>query len=170
MTNVDKSKFKDSGGRFITQSLFLEYQYNTDMAVYTLDEEDKEYKGVVYPSLKKLYLNSEDVHEYTFAKAHLYSWSHWLRLLDNKWCRKHIDEWREELEVAVASKGVQDILDLAEGGNFQAAKYAADRQWNKRRGRPSKEEIAKDKRIEERIANEFEDDVERVSNVVAIND
>lgn len=168
--SIDKTKFKDVGGRFITQSLFLEYQYNTDMAVYTLDEQDKEYKGVIYPSLKRLYLQTEDVHEYEFAKAHLYSWSHWLRILDNKWCRKQIEEWREELQVAIASRGVQNILDLADGGNFQAAKYAADRQWNKRRGRPSKAEIEKNNRIQERIDSEFEEDAERINNVVSLND
>ena len=165
---VDREKFKDSGGRFITQSLFLEYQYNTDMAVYTLDDFDKEYKGKKYPSLKALYLKSEDVHEYQFAKAHLYNWSHWQRLLENKWCRKHIEEWREELEVAIASRGVQNILDLAEDGNFQAAKYAADRQWSKRRGRPSKDEIARNNRIEERIHDEFSEDINRVQNIVSI--
>lgn len=165
---VDRDKFKDSGGRYITQSLFLEYAYNTDMAVYTLDDFDKEYKGVTYPSLKKRFIESEDVHEYEFAKANLYNWSHWQKMLANKWCRKHIEEWREELEVAIASRGVQSILDLAQDGNFQAAKYAADRQWNKRRGRPSKEELAKNARIEERIDEEFAEDAERVSNVIGI--
>lgn len=167
---IDKNRFKASGGQLITQSLFIEYQYNPDMAIYTVEEHDKEYKGVTYPSLKRLYLEAEDVHEYDFAKANLYSWEHWLRLLENKWCRKFIDNWREELEVKIASGGVQSILDLAEGGNFQAAKYVADRQWNKKRGRPSKDEIAKNQKVDERINKEFEDDIDRVSSVVSIND
>ena len=159
---VDRTKFKDSMGRYLTQGLFLEYAYDPTFAIYTVDGHDREYKGKTYYSLKKRYLNEEDVHEFKFATNHLADWEHWQRLLQNKWCFKHISMWREELEVKLASYGVQKVLDLAEDGNFQAAKFVAERQWSKKRGRPSKEEIMRKSRIDERIANEFEEDAERV--------
>lgn len=165
MSKVDKSKFKDIGGRYITQSLFLEYGYDVDKAVYTIDGEDKTYKGKVYPSLKKLYLQAEDVHEYNFATKHLADWEHWKRLQANKWCLTYIERWREELEVMIASQGVQNILDLAQDGNFQAAKFAAERQWNKKRGRPSKEDVLKRDRVDQKIADEFAEDAARVGTL-----
>lgn len=168
-SKIDKKRFKDEGGRWLTQSLFLEYQYNTEFAIYTLDEEDKEYKGKIYPSLKKLFIANEDVVEYQFAKTHLGSWEQWQRICNNKWCLKHIEEWREELEVAIASSGVQSILDLAQDGNFQAAKYAANREWTaKKRGRPSKAEVERRDKIDEKIKSEFEDDAARVEKIVPL--
>ena len=64
---LDKSKFKDSGGRPITQSLFLEIGY-TDRAYYTLNDEDKEYNGSTYPSLKKLYLEQKVFQSYLYLR------------------------------------------------------------------------------------------------------
>lgn len=162
----DKSRMKDAQGRYLTQSLFLEYAYDGDTAIFTTDGEDKEYKGKTYYSLKQLYLNYEDPHEYTFATSVLYDWEHWLRLQKNKWVAKEIDRWREELEVKIASTGVQKVLDLAEDGNFQAAKFVAERQWNKRgAGRPTKAEQTRKSRIEEKIDKEFREDAERVGMI-----
>tara|TARA_Y100000310_G_C20498168_1_gene722576 strand:+ start:121 stop:531 length:411 start_codon:yes stop_codon:yes gene_type:complete len=135
------------------------------MAVYTLDGEDKEYKGKTYPSLKRLYLQEEDVHEYGFATKHLADWEHWKRLVANKWCLQHIERWREELEVLIASKGVQSILDLAEDGNFQAAKFAAERQWSKKRGRPSNAEKERKDKIDRMIDDEFREDEARIATI-----
>lgn len=164
---IDPANFKDSGGRWLTQSLFIDYQYDPEFAIYTLEEEDKNYKGKVYPSLKRLFIEAEDVHEYTFAKAHLGSWQQWQRMCKNKWLKSHIELWREELEVAIASRGVQSILDLAEDGNYQAAKYAADRGWSNRgRGRPSKAEIAKRDKIDDIINQEYNEDATRVGKIV----
>lgn len=162
---IDKKLFKDSGGRLITQSLFIDFQYEEKYAVYTLEDHDKEYNGKIYPSLKRLYLDEEDVHEYTFANKHLYNWNHWKRLVNNKAIRTHIDEWRDELEIKIASKGLQRILELADSDNYQASKYLADRGWNSRRGRPSKEELEKEKRIKERVEDEFSEDAERMNNI-----
>lgn len=139
----DKSRYKDEKGRYIVQGLFLEDRYNTDLAVFTLDGEDKTYKGVVYPSLKRLYLECADPKEYSFATQYLYDWDHWQRLCRNAILSRHIEKWREELELSLVSEGVNALINLALNENsYQAAKYLAERGWDKRgRGRPSKEEI-----------------------------
>lgn len=139
----DKSRFKDEHGRYIVQGLFLEDRYNTKLSVYTLDGEDKEYKGVVYPSLKRLYLEECDPKEYTFANKYLFDWDHWQRLCNNAIVGRHIEKWREELELMLVSEGVSALIDLAlNEKSYQAAKYLADRGWDKRgRGRPSNEEV-----------------------------
>lgn len=163
---IDKSKLVDSMGRPITQSLFLEIGYS-EYAVYTLKEYDHEYKGKVYPSLKALYLKEEDPTEYVFASKYLLGWQHWKRLCENKQIAKHIEEWREELELKIRSRAVQDMMNLcaSENGNFSAAKFLADRGWEKRgAGRPSKAEKERHTRIEEKITEEFDADVKRLSD------
>lgn len=164
---IEKSKLKDGRGHPLTQSLFIEIGYNTEFAVYTLDDEDKDYNGITYPSLKKLYLNHEDPIEYDFANTYLLGWKHWQRLNANKVLRGHFEEWREELELKLRSQGVQDVINLiAEDKSFQAAKWLADKGWDKRpAGRPSKAEIEKEKAMQARINNEFADDVARLSLV-----
>ena len=140
MYKPDKTKFKDEKGRYIVQGLFLEDRYNTDLAVYTLDGEDKKYKGRVYPSLKRLYLTFQDPKEYHFAQAYLYDWPHWQRLCKNKWVSSNIELWREELELSLVSEGVGTLIRLAtDQDSYQAAKYLADRGWDKsEKGRPSR--------------------------------
>lgn len=165
--SIDKSKLLDGMGRPLTQGLFLEINYNTDFAVYTLKEDDFEYQGKLYPSLKKLYLKEEDPTEYVFATKHLLSWKHWKRLCENVVLRRHIDEWREELELKLRSQAIRDMQSLcsSENGNFSAAKFLADRGWEKRAaGRPSKAEKEKRLAMDDRLKSEFEDDVARLAD------
>lgn len=141
--DIDKSKFKDDRGRYIVQGLFLEDRYNPDMAVYTFDGEDKEYKGKMFPSLKRLYLEHCDPTEYSFARKYLYDWDHWKRLRKNAVVGRHIDQWKAELDLYLMSEGVSSLINLAVNeGSYQASKWLADRGWDKsERGRPSKEDI-----------------------------
>lgn len=161
---IEKEKLQDTMGRPLTQSLFLELGYS-EYAVYTLKEHDYAYKGQNYPSLKRLYLKEEDVTEYEFAVKHLLGWQHWKRLCENKQIRKHIDEWREELELKVRAQAIRDMQGLcaSENGNFSAAKFLADRGWEKRApGRPSKAEKERDERVAERLSDEFTADIIRL--------
>ena len=152
----------DSMGKFRTQSLFLEMGYG-ESSVYTLKDDDYEHKGVVYPSLKRLYLEVADPTEYLFAKEHLLGWRHWQRLCENKLIRNHIDEWREELEVALRCQAIGDALNAAKTGNFQAAKWVADRGWISRgAGRPTKADVEHEKKIQSRINEEYNGDVVRM--------
>lgn len=157
-----KEKMIDVGGRPFTQSLFLEVGYS-EFAVYTLKEDDHEYNGKLYPSLKRLYMEIADPTEYEFANLCLLNWKHWQRICENKVLRKYIDEWREELEVKLRSRGVKAAMSEAITGNFQAAKWVADRGWDTRKaGRPTKAEIEREKRIQAGIADEYEADVIRL--------
>jgi len=159
---IDKSLFRDSMGRPLTQSLFLEPNYNVEYAYYTLDGEDKTYKGKVYPSLKRLYLAAEDPLEYDFATTFLIDWPHWKRLCKNAIIGKHVDDWREELELKLRGAGVQAMLDMS-GDNAQAAKWLAERGWDRRgAGRPKKEEIERERNIQEQLDNEFGADIMRM--------
>lgn len=164
---INKNKLKDTGGRPLTQSLFLEVNYDEKYAVYTLKDDDYEYKGVVYPSLKKLFLLSEDPTEYAFATKNLLGWQHWKRLCENKMLAKHFEEWREELELKLRSQAIRDMQNLcsSENGNFGAAKFLADRGWDKKAvGRPSKSDMERHLAVEKRLDDEFSADVARLED------
>ena len=143
MEKIDKSKFKDEKGRYIVQGLFIEDRYNDEMAVFTFDGEDKLYKGKTFISLKQRFLDHGDPKEYSFARKYLYDWPHWQRLCKNAIVKRHIEQWRKELELSLIAEGVATIVDLAVNqDSYQAAKYLADRGWDKEKvGRPSKEQV-----------------------------
>lgn len=157
---IDNKKFKDDHGRYITQGLFLEVNYDTDKAVYTLDGEDKVYKGETYVSLKKLYLEMCDPIEYIFATSHLFDWKHWQRIIANKMLRVHIDEWREELTLKLKSEGVMTMVDLAtDAKSYQAGKWLVDVGWDiKSKGRPTKASVKKELKRQADIKKGFEED------------
>lgn len=161
----DKSKFKDSGGRYLTQSLFLEYGYDTKYAIYTLADEDKEYEGVTYPSLKRLYLLTADPTGYTFANTYLYNFDHWERICANKAMYAEIEKWERELEVLLRSRAIAQIMSLGYD-SFQAAKWAADGHWNVKRGRPSKAEQARERAIREDAVRDLEGDAGRIMHLI----
>lgn len=160
---IERSKLQDSAGKPMTQSLFLELFY-ADEAVYTLKDFDYEYKGKLYPSIKRLYLEMEDTTEYEFAKTYFLGWKHWVRLGENKLIRGHIDEWREELELKLRARAVKQMMHLADEGNsYQASKWLADRGWDTRAaGRPTKEEKKRNEALNDRVKNEYSADVVRM--------
>lgn len=164
----DKTKFKDSMGKYITQSLFLEHGYDTRYAVYTLLDFDKEYKGVIYPSLRKLYVDMGDPTEYLFATTYLFGWDHWQRIAANVAIARDIEVWREELEIKLRAEAVAQLLKQS-NGNFNAAKWVADGQWKGKRGRPSKAELEKEKAIRQRVLDEEAKDSERIIDLVKKN-
>jgi hypothetical protein len=162
--NIDKKRLKDSTGRPLTQSLFLEIGYDEDKAIFTFKDEDHEYKGNTYYSLKRLYLEMEDPTEYEFANRYLLGWQHWKRLKANKILAKHFAEWEEELELRLRAQGIRAAIDqAAEDKGFQAAKWLADKGWQKNSvGRPSKHDKLREERMQAKLDDEFSADVVRL--------
>ena len=157
-----REKFLDRTGKPITQSLFLEFGYQ-ESAIYTLKEHDYEYKDRKLPSIKRLYLEMEDVTEYEFAKEYFLGWKHWQRLCENKMVLAEIEEWRFELEYKLKARAVKQMTELAATGSYQASKWLADKGWTERTaGRPSKAEKEKNRAIESRINDEYSADVLRL--------
>lgn len=161
----DKKDMLDSTGRPLTQGLFLETIYSP-FSIYTLKDDHYEYNGKIYPSIKRLYLEMEDPTEYLFANTYLLGIKHFLRIYDNKLMRPHIDEWRFELELKLRAKGVKKMLEAANKGSQGAAKWLTERGWSDRpAGRPSKEEIDKEKKIMQHIEDEYSDDYKRLVRI-----
>lgn len=161
---IDKSLLKTANGIPLTQGLFLEIGYK-DYAVFTTKDEDYEYNGKLYPSLKRLYLEMEDVGEYEFATTYLLGWNHWQRLCANKEVMKHVEEWRTELELRLRSKAIKSIIAKTQfEKGINAAKWLAEKGWDKRKaGRPTKEEVQREAKVQADLNKMFEDDLKRIS-------
>jgi len=162
-----KDDMRDSRGYPMTQALFLETLYDVDKAIWTFKDESLEFKGKIFPSLRQYYLEIADPTEYQFAKQCTLGWDHWKRMLENKQIRVEVDKWREELEISLRSEGIQAIIDATatEGGNFQAAKWLADKGWSKQAvGRPSKSDKERDKRIADRVNEGFGAEILRMKD------
>ncbi len=156
----------DSRGRYKTLSLFLEIDYDKD-AIYTLKGYDHEYEGKTYISLKRLFLEMSDPTEYEFATKYLADWDHWQKICANKVLAQYIEKWRFELELKLRAEGVQRVIKSARSkGNWLAAKFLAEKGWEVRiAGRPGKDEVERELKVQAAIQSEFEDDVARLKLV-----
>lgn len=159
---MDKTQLTDSSGKPLTQGLFLEIGYSNS-AIYTLKDNDHEYNGNLLPSIKKLYLEMEDTTEYEFSNEYFLGWSHWQRICNNKVLRKHVDEWRTELDLKLRARAVKLMIAQADVGSYQAVKWLADRGWDiKKAGRPTKEDIESEKKAMAKVESEYGSDVVRL--------
>lgn len=166
---LNKELMIDSQSRYLTQSMFYEHVYSTGPEVqFTLSDKPIHIQkdGRTIYSLKKLFLDLEDPHEWTFADTYLLGWSHWQKMNNNKILKAHFDAWREELAIKMRSKALQQILDLADDGNMNAAKFIAEKKWEQRgAGRPSKQEIEKRISEDRQVNSVFEQDFNRQSKM-----
>lgn len=172
-----KEVLRDKQGRYRTQSLFKEYEYqSTDYPpLWTLKEEDFTNRNlstdkVELPSLKKLYMEIADPTEYEFAMQAFGTWKQWDKIKKSKALHVWIEDWAEELELKLRSEGIRGVVREADSGKnpLAAAKFLANADWNKTsngRGRPTKLEIEKQTKIAARLNAEFEDDAERIGLV-----
>lgn len=127
--------------KFHTRRLFFEKTTteNLDPVVtkYTLRNKDREVNGVVYKSLKKLYIEMEDIGEYDFANKYLSGWEHWEKLSSLDWFQSYLVSWRRELQVKMKARALKAISDEAalEGKNaFSANKWLLANKWDYRNG------------------------------------
>ena len=167
-----KPLLKDVSNRYRTKSLFREAYDTTGFTpLWTLQDEDPQ--GLL-PSLKAVYLASMDPTEYDFALEAFGSWNHWVRIRANKWVQGYYLDWPIELEIKLRSIGLKQVTLEAQSGksSFNAAKFLAQGSWKAKsgRGRPSKEEIEREKKIMMRLDTEIGDDAERLGlKLVASN-
>lgn len=99
--------FKDRMGRWRTKSLFVEMNDDENFApLFTLGEYDTK-EGHI--SLKKKYLEMSDISEYNFAKSMLGSIECWEKICSSPVILPHVEQWRKELNMKLASESYQSI-------------------------------------------------------------
>ena len=163
------SKYLDAQGRYRTESLFAETTkaYESYPPEFTLSDKDRTRNGAPLISLKRLYMEHSDPTEYSFAMDVFGSWEHWVKLQKCKWFQPYLTKWRTDLETKIVSDAIRSIqvIARADGSKSQltAAKWLAERQFAKgKKGRPSKEDIAREtKRILEHT-EEIDEDADRL--------
>lgn len=162
ISNVNNNKFKDDKGRWRTLSLFYESYRSEDVSerypyIYTLKDHD--YDELI--SIKKLYIAMEDPTEYRIATEYFGGWEHWKVLCAAKWFQVHLEIWREELEVKMKCKAIAKVLELSNSTGAvakDASKFIVNKEWEVKRGRPSKGEIERQKRISSNISQQIDSD------------
>lgn len=166
-SNPTNNPLKDKDGRFRTYSLFIEKATENNTPIWTLKEEDVTVDGVLYPSLKKIYFSYDHIpgYEYDFAVENLTSWEYWTKLTGSG-LRAIFQEWRDELEVRIKARSIKTLIKTTtEGGAAaaNAAKYLAEKGYAPKRGRPSKEEVQRERLISAGVEKEVQDDIERMN-------
>ncbi len=118
-----------------------------------------------WPDLHDIYMETNDPTEYSFAIDCFGSWAHFQHLASLKWFQAYLFPWREELEVKLRSNAVTALYAVAttEGNKgITASKWLADKGWEKKRGRPSTSELAREKKIALRVKGDVDDDAKRL--------
>lgn len=164
------SEFRLSNRKRLLKGLFYETTMADKTGVkYTLKDEDH----LGFPSLSRLYLQSNDPTEYSFAVTHLESWDHWEMLCECNWFKPYIARWRRELEMKMKSEALSRIMSSAKQAGkdtLAANRFLIEKGWEPKqgqtkRGRPTKDEIRDEAT---RLANthaQINDDFERVMKV-----
>lgn len=141
--------------------------------IYTLKDHD--HSG--YPSLYRLYMETNDPTEWRFSQEHLDGWEHWEMLCQATWFKPYAERWRKELDLRLKSQALVRIMSEAKTGSkesFQANKYLLEKGWEPKessaakRGRPSKDEIAKAAKDIASASSRLDEDFNRL-NINRIN-
>ncbi len=145
------TKFKDTMQRWRTLSLFKETA-----------SLPKEHVLFTFEEARTLYIECGDPTGYLFAVKHLGGWKHWLMMKNSSALSSKIEEWEEELEVKLRSDAVKNMIKLSDGDKgYQANKFLVDGGWLRRKaGRPTKESINKEKKIQAELYTELESSVD----------
>ena len=156
-------------GRMKFSSLFAETTNYPDLpALYTLGDQDRwnVEETRFYKSIRKIYLEIGDPTEYLFAQKVFGSWEHWVALREKSYMKKHVERWRYELEVRTQAAAVQEVMNQLKSDNkataLAAAKYMAERGWEKKQGRPSKADMERKQSLDKEIASQVTDDYKRL--------
>jgi len=118
-----------------------------DLTLYSLKKKDHKVSGSIYRSLHKIYIEMEDPTEYEFAMSVFGDFSVWENLCNLSWFKHHHQQMQKELVLKLKARTIRGMInDLGEGkASYNAQKYLADAGYlddrQKKRGRPSKDEL-----------------------------
>lgn len=155
--------------RFLTRGLFYEITNDEAYAVFTMQDEDRTVGKKKYISLKKIYMSYSHIpgFEYEFALDVFNSWDHWCKLTEDssERLRTMFQDWRDELEVrnkAQALKSLIEVSMVSDPKGVAAAKYLAESGYISKRGRPSKDEVTRERKQQAAIKETLSEDMARL--------
>ena len=156
MAYYDNSVLKDVIGNFRTLSLFYETNITDLEPLFTLKDDDYTVGEATYMSMKQIYLSFDDPTEWEFVQSVFGNWRHWQKILGNKRLRSYIDQWRMELEIKLRSQAVRNMVKHSKQRD-SAAKWLAEGTWKGKRGRPSKDEVERERKVQAGIEQDLDE-------------
>lgn len=171
------SALKDDRNVIRTTSLFFESKREADPVntpIFTLKDFDYTIDGVTYISLKLIYFSYDHIpgFEYEFAMDVFGSWDIWTKITKSS-IRHEIQAWREELEIKIKAQAIKAMMNASrtdDAKGVAAAKYLADKGYiegNTKRGRPTKEDVERERKIQAEVRDSVAEDMERIGMTVA---
>ena len=154
-----------NAGRKFTSGLFKEYGGKD--APYSLD------------NFKRIFLESCDSSGYLCAQEVLHliegkdRWQEWKRLFErNPELRRHHETWKEELEVRTRAEAEKLIASGCDKMAFPRLRYILDGDlYGKRKvGRPSKGELTKREKMQEKVKVHNKKDQKNIDKVIELAD
>ena len=153
--DANRSRVRDANGRMLTVGLFKELA-RPDVAstpIFSLDDWRRTYVRVCDPT------------EYETAMVLIGNWEHWLAIRSNRKLAAIMDEWRQEVEIKLRSRGVRDLISLAGSKNpgaSGAAKFLAEGGFVEDKRLNTKEGKAREEEIRQQVKDRTAQDVERL--------
>lgn len=143
---------KDTMGRWVTSGFFKETA-----------GENKSFVAMTIEEARTRFIKCNDMFGIDFADKYLGGFQHWKAIQASPVMQPYVAEWKEELELRLRSLQLKRIASLSDEGQFQAAKFLMDRGWEKRSaGKPSKDEVARETRVQSNMAKDFKADFARI--------
>jgi hypothetical protein len=93
------------------------------------------------------------------------SWEHWIHLSTRSQLKQDVANWRDELQIKIKAAAIKTLLEQSrdpEKGLAAARAILGEEHKGVKRGRPSKEEVERTKRIDAGIREDLEDDMKRI--------
>ncbi len=133
--------FTNSRNNYYITKLFYELApADKSTVLYTLKDQD--YLG--FPSLRRLYMEMEDILEYEFATKYFDGWEHWLLVANNKLIKPYITLWRTELELKVRTQALKEFMKIDTPQlKYAVNKYLLERGWKLEKKTPKDDEKTK---------------------------
>lgn len=114
---------------------------------------------------RKRFVATLDPTEYTGGVELLGSWADWERFKRSwpSFQRLYLDDWLDEIEVRLRSLAIKSLADDALKGSSASSKFLAEGKYkDKKAGRPTKEAITRQTKIDARLDKEVANDIERL--------
>jgi hypothetical protein len=165
--------YKNASGRWWTKGLFW------DMMISVRSEERHDFKPVFtlhhekpgYICFRTSFVELEDPTGYDWAMKYLGDYAHWEDLLKSSWFRDALQTAQEELSQRLKAQALRRVREIAgsdSASSLVASKYLAERGWEKRAGRPSKEQVDKELKKNLEVLDAEADDLARIGGLKVI--
>ena len=137
-------------GRIATRLLFKQY--------------NKEGKEDIH-EWRKRFVDTLDPTEYAGAVELVGSWTNWEKFKRNwpSFEKLYLQDWLEEIEIRLRSNAIRSLSQDALKGNTAASKFLAEGKYKeKKAGRPTKEQVERQTRIDANLEKQIANDLKRL--------